>query len=117
MTSAPPSAELLDHLALHLVPGVGPRLTAALLDRFGTAAAILRARPEQLQEVPHIGSKLAHDLHRAMREMDLTAELELIARHDVRLLAFGTASYPASLSNIPDPPPLLYLRGSLEPRD
>ncbi len=35
-------------LALHLVPGLGPRLTAALLERFSTAAGVLQAPASQL---------------------------------------------------------------------
>jgi DNA processing protein len=109
--------ELRDLLALNLVPGLGPRLTSALLERFGSAGAILRASPEQLATVPHIGTKLAGDMCRAMGDLDLTAEMDLIARHQVRLLALGTADYPGSLADIPDPPHLLYMRGALLPRD
>jgi DNA processing protein len=105
------SPELHDLLALHLVPGLGPRLTAALLERFGAAGAVLRATPDQLREVPHIGDKTAHDLHRAMRTVDVQAELELIERFQVSLLALGSPEYPPPLANIPGPPHLLYVRG------
>src|SRR5437588_12908334 len=115
--SVPPSPELRDLLTLQLVPGLGPRLTAALLERFGSAGAVLQARQEQLAEVPHIGTKLAQDLYRAMRGVDVTTEQELIARHDVHLTALGTANYPEPLRNLSDPPQLLYVRGSLEARD
>jgi DNA processing protein len=47
------SDEVRDHLALHLVPGLGPRLTMALLERFGSASAIRQASAGQLQQVPH----------------------------------------------------------------
>jgi DNA processing protein len=92
-------------------------LTTALLSRFRSAAAVLQATAEQLQEVPHIGPKVAHDLVQAMRRVDVTAELELITRHGVHLLARGKADYPTPLENIPDPAPLLYVRGTLQPSD
>lgn len=104
-------------LALHLVPGIGPRLTAALLERFGSAAAILRAEPGQLRQVPHIGDKLARDLHHAMRSIAVDEELQRMAQHEVSLLALGGSSYPASLVEIVDPPPLLYLKGTLQEGD
>src|SRR5579864_1913988 len=91
------SPDLRDLLALHLVPGLGPRLTAALLEQFGSAAAVLQATPEQLCEVPHIGGKLAGDLVRAIRGLDVAPELERLSQHDVRLLVLGSAEYPASL--------------------
>jgi DNA processing protein len=106
-----------DLLTLHLVPGLGPRLTAALLERFGSAAAVLRASPQELCEVPHIGSKLAGQLRDEMARADLGAELEAMARHGVRLLALGAPEYPAVLATLADPPQLLYVRGILEGRD
>jgi DNA processing protein len=109
--------DLRDLLALHLLPGLGPRLTAALLRRFGSAGAVLRAGAGQLREVPHIGPKLSEDLCQAMRSVDVGAELELIARHGVHLRALGAPDYPASLAQIHDPPHLLYVRGSIEPAD
>lgn len=114
MTLAP---EVRALLTLHLVPGLGPRLTAALLERFGSAEAILRAGPDELSAVPHVGAKLAQDLSRAVREVDLEPELELMERFGAKLLAWGTPEYPPSLVNIPDPTHLLYLRGAWEPRN
>lgn len=106
-------AEMRDLLALHLVPGLGPRLTAALLERFGSAAAVLQAHDEQLREVPHIGAKLAHDIRQALSRIDVEAELARIARFDIHLHVLGTPEYPASLATIVDPPHLLYVRGTL----
>jgi DNA processing protein len=104
-------------LALHLVPGIGPRLTAALLERFGSADAVLRATAQELCEVPHIGPRLADQIREAMTRADVNAELESMARHNVGLLALGCPEYPAALATIPDAPYLLYVRGALEARD
>jgi DNA processing protein len=111
------SPELRDLLALHLLPGLGPRLTAALLRRFGSAGAVLRAGAAQLREVSHIGPKLSEDLCRAMRDVDVDAELAHVARHGVHLRRLGTPEYPAPLAEIPDAPHLLYVRGTVEPAD
>ena len=110
-------AELQALLTLHLVPGLGPRLTAALLKRFGSAQAAVRAGQQELRQVPHIGDKLAHDLHQAMKDANVSAELDLIARHQVHLMTLGTAEYPKALATIFDPPHLLYVKGSLIPKD
>jgi DNA processing protein len=109
--------EQRDLLALQLVPGIGPRLTTALLAEFGTAGAVLRATAEGLRRVPHIGPKLAADFHAAMRRLDLDAELAALERHNVWLVQRGEAAYPPLLSEIPDPPLLLYVRGTLLPPD
>jgi len=111
------SPETRDLLSLRLVPGLGPRLTAALLDRFGSPGGVLRASPGQLREIPHIGEKLAHDICQAMRAVEVDKELEQMARHGVNLLALGAADYPARLATIADPPHLLFMRGMLTARD
>jgi DNA processing protein len=109
--------EVRSLLTLHLVPGLGPRLTAALLERFGSASAILQAPAEELAEVPHIGDKLARQLRESMATVDVAAELERMERFHVRVLPRGGEGYPAPLTNIADPPPLLYSRGRWEERD
>ena len=111
--------DLRDLLALHLLPGLGPVRTAALIERFGSAGAALRAGAAQLREVPHIGPKLTEDLSRAKGsvDVDVDAELALIARHGVHLRALGTPEYPADLAQISDPPHLLYVRGTIVPAD
>src|SRR4051812_15458456 len=78
--------DLRDLLALALVPGLGPRLTRALLRRFGSAAAVLRASAEQLQQVPHIGADLAGRFARSLALSDVEPELTLLQKHHVELL-------------------------------
>ena len=108
---------LRDLLALSLVPGLGPRLTAALLQRFGSAAAVRRASVEQLQQVPHIGEKLSYQFVEALRQIDLQGEIALIEKHAVRLLAASDPAYPSPLARIADPPPMLYYRGDFADSD
>lgn len=113
-TALPP--EVVDLLALSLVPGLGPRLTTALLERFGSAAAVRRLSAEQLMQVPHIGERLAPRFVAALRDLPLERELALVAEHRVRLLIRGDAEYPAALAELPDAPPLLYSRGTVPPQ-
>ncbi len=111
--TTPMDAELRDLLALHLVPGIGPKLTTALLERFGSPAAVLRASIDQLRQTPRIGDKLAVQFHQALRRVDVDAELERMVGHGTHLLVFGTSAYPAPLATIAGPPRLLYVRGKL----
>jgi DNA processing protein len=102
-----------DLLALRLVPGLGPRLTAALLERFGTAAAVLRATTRELLEIPYLGQKVAEQIAHALRNPDIEQECRLLEQHGVTLRRLGTPDYPAALATIPTPPPLLFVRGTL----
>ncbi|HEY1375576.1 MAG TPA: DNA-processing protein DprA [Gemmataceae bacterium] len=111
------SPELRDLLALNLVPNLGPRLTAALLRHFGSAGAVRRATAAELRRVPLIGPKLSEQFAAALASVGLERECESISRHGVRLIALGTAEYPPALAEIPGPPHLLYVRGTLTPAD
>jgi DNA processing protein len=114
-TSIPPDTR--DLLTLSLVPGIGPRLTAALLERFGSAAAVLRAGAAELSEVPYVGPQLAESVAGARDRIDVDRELARAERFGVRLIAWGTPEYPAALAHISDNPHLLYIRGALTPAD
>ena len=112
MPEQPGTADLHAHLALALVPGLGPKLTAALLERFGSPAAARRATAAELLEIPHIGEKTANELSSALRTVDVAAELDLLTRHDVRAVPLGWPGYPAPLAAVVAPPPLLYFCGA-----
>jgi hypothetical protein len=83
------SAEVRDLLALHLVPGLGPRLTAALLERFGSASRVRSASAAELKQVPYIGETLSAKLAASLETIDVEVELTKMARHKVSLLALG----------------------------
>ena len=115
---AEPLADVIrDLLTLSLVSGVGPRLTAALLERFGSAAAALRASIAELSAIPYVTPRLAESIRQALGHSDATAELERMERHGVRLIAWGTPDYPPPLTTLDDPPYLLYLRGTVTAAD
>lgn len=116
MAIAVPEA-VRDLLTLSLVPGIGPRLTAALLERFGSAAAALRASIAELSAIPFITPRLAESIQQAPQRSDTAAELERVEKHGIRLIALGGPEYPPALATIPDPPYLLYIRGSLTAAD
>lgn len=112
-----PQPGLHDHLALALVPGLGPKLTRAVLDHFGSPAAVLAASAAQLEAVPMVGATLARRFADSFRTVDVTAEWAKIEAHRVRVVLADDEEYPARLSAIPDPPTLLYLRGGLTAAD
>ncbi len=114
MELSPDDRELL---ALHLVPGIGPRLVAALLERFGSVAAIAEASIGALTAIPHLGEKVAIALQASLRSHDVDEELELMERNNVSLLRLGSPEYPTSLAAIAVPPRFLYVRGRLAAQD
>ncbi len=111
-----PDAELLAALRLMLVNGIGPRTWQSLLDAFETPAAVLTANTDQLQRVNGVGPKLAAAI-RLSDPATAIDEWRACQRDGVRLFVRGRDDYPAGLSRIADPPPVLYCRGDLRPAD
>jgi DNA processing protein len=70
-----------------------------------------------LRGVPGVGPGLAGRITAARREIDPTVEWTRCRERGVRVLASSESGYPAALGRIPDPPPLLYVRGELTPAD
>lgn len=119
MSAAVSDEATLALLRLSLTPGIGPKLTSALLERYGHPAAVFRASPAELQALPHLGPKIAGQLVQSWLEQDaaVTAEVAAAAEKGVVLLGRGQPGYPSRLLELPDPPTVLYLRGTLEARD
>ncbi|MEO6393297.1 MAG: DNA-processing protein DprA [Pyrinomonadaceae bacterium] len=100
-----------DWIALNMTPGIGPRAATKLLERFGSAESVFRARRNELESLrlrpESIESIMARDQHEAAAlESGRVRELG----GDVIILDDGV--YPALLREIPDPPVTLYVRGA-----
>jgi DNA processing protein len=109
--------ELIDAIRLSLVSGVGPILRKALIERFGTASAVLSAAMSDLREVPGIGPKTARAIAGAKNEIDAEREIAVCRDKGVSILTQGDPAYPRALQEIPDPPGVLFVRGEIKPQD
>jgi DNA processing protein len=109
--------ELVAHVRLALVSGIGPRHRQQLLERFGSPAAVLGASRDALQAVDGIGPKLASRIAAALDEIDAEAELRLATEHGLDVLTEAHDQYPRLLREIHDPPGVLFRRGTFLAQD
>ena len=100
---------------LRAILGVGDAILLKLVQAFGTAESVLAAAPAALEEIgcrpPLIEAIRRGPDAEAVRQLD--QELTQLERRKVAVLTYLDPQYPASLRTIPDPPPLLYLQGTL----
>ena len=111
----PPAAALADWIRLEQTPGLGGVTVRALLAQFGSPQHILRAGYRALRA--HMDAAPARALcepasEQVLRQIDLTLAWCAAPQH--HLLTLHDAAYPEALSQIADPPPLLYLKGRPE---
>jgi len=117
MMNATLDDESLALLQLNLTSGVGPRLQSLLLARFGNARSIFQATGSQLLSVEGIGPKISSALVAGRDLSDAQTEWNTCREAGVQIQFAGDPDYPASLKEICDPPSVLYIKGTLEPRD
>ena len=104
-------------LCLNLVPGIGPIVYADLIDAFGSPSNVLNAAPAQLREIPGVGSKLVHGIVNAKSTGNVAGQLEICRQNKIEILERSCDQYPQRLSEIYDPPTILFCQGKLIPAD
>jgi len=102
---------LADRVRLAGVPGLSPRLLRRLVARFGSPAAVLRAPLAEIAAVPGIGEARASLLAAAPSAEDAERDLARAQAAGAAVFAEGDAAWPPAFAELPDPPPLLYVRG------
>ncbi|HZT43694.1 MAG TPA: DNA-processing protein DprA [Chthonomonadaceae bacterium] len=103
-------------LRLANVP-LSPRFLAALLTLFGNdPQAIFAADDTALEQAPGFHARYLTRL-RDPAYAATDRQVAWIERHEVQLVLQGQPGYPRLLSEIPDPPALLFVQGTLAAED
>jgi|WetSurMetagenome_2_1015567.scaffolds.fasta_scaffold04599_7 DNA processing protein len=120
----PPEVSRRDILILSRIPGVGPARLRSLISHFNGTAPIFQASPGDLLKAEGVDRRTALSIATYLRQGIPSAatqfandQLRRIERAGGRILTFWDAEYPEHLTRIYDPPPFLFLTGSLIPRD
>jgi DNA processing protein len=94
-----------------MIPNLGNITYRRLLDRFGDPTRVFSAKLQELRKVEGIRAETAKSIVSKQWEGDPHQELQRIKRIGARLITIHDPSYPLSLKQIYDPPPLLYIKG------
>ncbi len=111
------SVDIEKWLKLIRAEGVGPTTFAKLVKHFGSIDRVLGASVGELTKIDGIGYKTAERIAATRDKFDVTAELELADKLGVWLIHLDDERYPPVLKQIYDPPPVLYIKGSLTRQD
>ena len=109
--------DLYHWVALSMAPGVGSVLFKRLTEAFGSPEGVFHATAKDLERVEGIGPKVISCLKRFGWKAQVAKELRGLEKARARLITWSEEEYPVNLQQIYDPPPLLYVRGSLTPED
>jgi DNA processing protein len=107
------SRDIDQWLRLMRADEVGPVTFARLLKHFGSVDAALGASVHALARVEGVGLRTAERIAASRDRFDAGAELEMAEKLGVWLVDVEDPRYPTVLKQIYDPPPVLYVKGTL----
>ena len=113
----PNSPDIEKWLKLAGADGVGSVTFGKLLNYFGSPAQALDASVIELSKVDGIGLHTAEKIAASRRRTDTDAEIALAEKLGVWIIHLQDERYPAQLKLIYDPPPVLYVKGTLVEQD
>lgn len=99
-------------VGLSLIPGLGGETFRKLLRAFGEPRKIYAASYATLADV--VGKPLADAIHSGIDEKALVPLFDWLKTAQNHVVTLADADYPQVLLQIPDPPPLLYVKGLRE---
>ena len=111
--------ELHHWVALHSLDGMGPVAFRRLVERFGSARAVLEdADRSTLGEIRDLPRSLAEAILNSRHALDAARRsIETLQKRGVRIVRMGAESYPPALLDLSNPPPVLYVVGDVTPED
>ena len=98
--------ELYYRMALTMIPELGPVCARLLIEHFGDASSIFKAKKKDISVIEGIGPIRAKYLKEWNDFADAEAEIAFTEKHHIRSLFITDTDYPQRLLNCYDPPTL-----------
>ena len=96
---------------LHSVPGIG-RQTYQKLLQYVTPKELYENGIEKIDHL--LREKQKENILDSIKKWNISKEWEILQKRNIEVLGLLEKAYPAKLSQISDPPPLLYIKGKKE---
>jgi DNA processing protein len=105
--------KILPWFFLKSVPGIGNHTFKRLFDHFSSPDLVLQSAYGELLQVEGMTQRLATAIKKHKLPDRVRRELDNTVQRGYRIITMSDSEYPALLLQIPDPPPFLYVYGSL----
>jgi DNA processing protein len=106
--------ELLHQLALSLVPNIGDVQAKILIQHFGEASAIFKAKQSALEKIEGIGAIRAKSIRHFDDFQIAEKELAFIEKYKIKTFFLTDKDYPQRLLNCYDSPTLIFYKGTAD---
>jgi DNA processing protein len=112
-----PGGEELAIITLNTAEGIGWHTYSKLVERFGSAQAVIDAPAAEIASTGGVGVRKAAAIKAAAAGGLGEEEQRLASKHGISVITHRSDGFPKALAHIPDPPMVLYVRGELRPQD
>jgi DNA processing protein len=106
-----PMQDARNWIGLSLIPGIGPETFRRLLSAFGDPQKIFATSVAELRQI--VSAEIADRIADGPDQPELAPALAWLEQPGNRLVTLADEVYPQALLEIPDPPPLLYVKGNV----
>ncbi|MCL6096300.1 MAG: DNA-protecting protein DprA, partial [Patescibacteria group bacterium] len=104
------------YLGFSLVSGIGPKTFAFLLNYFKSAEKAWNASSKELRKAG-LSDGLIQKFEKAKNELDVNLYLEKLKQKKASFIALCDKNYPKLLSQISNPPIVLFVKGDIKTVD
>lgn len=108
------NSDLLYQLSLTLVPHIGCVQAKILIEHFGNAESVFKARESTLKHIEGIGEIRARSIKSFADFSKAEEEIKFIEKYKIKPLFLTDKDYPQRLLNCYDSPTLLYYKGAAD---
>src|SRR5437764_11090159 len=107
-------SELFYQIALTLVPNIGDVQAKVLVQQFGDASSVFKAKTGVLEKLEGIGEVRARSIKHFTDFHLVEEELSFIEKYKIQTLFLTDDAYPKRLLNCYDSPTLLFYKGTAD---
>ncbi len=103
-------------VGFNLVKGIGAVRLQALIQYFGNLETAWQASESELLSAG-LSQRIIDVFVGTRHKIDPIQAYEDILKKEIKILTWEDPDYPDKLMNIDQPPPVIYIRGSIKPED
>ena len=104
--------ELINRIALTLIPGIGDVLVKKLITHCGSVEAVFAEKQDLLLRIPRIHGEQVRSINNRETLDRAEKELRFIRRYSIQPIFYLDESYPERLKQCEDNPTMIYFKGS-----
>lgn len=103
---------LVNKIALSLIPGIGSVTAKSLIAYTGSAEQVFCEKERALRQIPGVGSVLAKNIVSSTVMERAVREVEFIRKNNINALFYLDEDFPQRLLGCSDAPIILYVKGN-----